>query len=430
MDYMTVSETADKWRVSKRWVHKYVKDGRVKGAVRFGAAWMIPADAVKPGDPRLKKSGGPRLEKSGNPRFEKSGSPCLEKFGGPRFDKASAQKTLQAAFDQALEAVHSPWPSDDPYKILDLMSNEKLRLVHEAAFAYMRGDFRQVRRCYIEVEGDDAAKLLVSAISIPAAISMGDYTFYLDAECWLKEIIAAELGGGVTAYAQYALAIGYMGAHAPDMIAEWIKKGDFADLHPLARFEAINRRADYLYYLQRFGSMRDATQAAMSILGLSHTVSHEKGFSLTEINLRLRCAVACHCLDRVDEARRWLMGAMNIALPHGFIASFAEMITLLGDLMEQCLNQAYPQWRDAVIEQANRILANWIDFHNLFTKDNITIILTLREMGIARLAVRHVPYKSIAEQYHISLGRLKSIMSEIYGKLYVHNREELSKFIP
>jgi len=50
-------------------------------------------------------------------------------------------------------------------------------------------------------------------------------------------------------------------------------------------------------------------------------------------------------------------------------------------------------------------------------------------MGIAALAVRRVPYKTIAEQYHVSLGRLKAIISEIYGKLYVHNRDELSRFI-
>jgi len=98
-------------------------------------------------------------------------------------------------------------------------------------------------------------------------------------------------------------------------------------------------------------------------------------------------------------------------------------------LVEQCLNQKYPEWRDAVIGQADRTLANWIAFHNRFAKDNITLILTLREMGIATLAARRVPYKTIAGQYHISLGRLKAIIGEIYGKLYVHNRDELSGFI-
>jgi len=399
MDYITVSETAVKWGVSERWVYKYVKDGRVKGAVRFGAVWMIPAAAEKPGDPRFEK-------------------------------KTSVQNPFQTALDRAIAAVYNPWPRDDPYRILNAIGDEKLRLVPEAALAYIRGDFEHVKRCFKKTEGDDAAKLLASVTSVPAAISMGDYTFFRETEHWLKGIIKTDLGAGVTAYAQYALAGGYMGAYAPDMIAEWIKNGDFTDLHPLVRYEATNRRVDYLNFLKKFESMLDTAQAAMSLLGLSDTVLPEKELSITEINLRVRSAVACNYLGRVDEAKSRLMAAMDKALPHGFITPFAEMVTWLGDLITQCLNQAYPQWHDAVTGQAGGTLANWITFHNRFTKDNITLMLTLREMGIATLAVRRVPYKTIAEQYHVSLGRLKVIMNGIYGKLQVHSREELSEFIP
>jgi len=398
MYYMTVSETAAKWGVSERWVHKYVKDGRVKGATRFGTAWMIPASSEKPGDLRSEKS-------------------------------KSAPYSLQAALDHALETVHIPWPLEDPYKIPEAIGDAKLRLAPMALFAYMRGDFEQVKLYYAQVEGDDAAKLLLSASSIPAAISMGDYVFFSEVEHWLKGIIEAEHGAGVTAYAQYALAIGYMGARAPDMIADWIKSGDFSDLHPLARYEAINRRVDYLFTLKKYESMLDTAQTAISLHGMSYTSLPEKIFSITDVYLRMRCALACHCLGRVDEARSWVMEVVDQTLPYGFISFFAEMYTLLGDLTEQCLIQTYPQCYDAVVEQANRTLANWITFHNRFTKNNITLILSLREMGIATLAVRRVSYKEIAEQYHISLGRLKAIMSEIYSKLYVHNRDELSKLI-
>ena len=401
MDYKTVTETAVKWGVSERWVHKYLEDGRVKGAVRFGAAWMIPADAGKPEDPRYE-------------------------------NKASAiqpAQPLQIALDRAIEAVHKPWPYDAPDRVLDVIGDEKLRLAPEAMLAYLRGDFERVKLCYKDSEGDDAVKLLVGAISIPAAISVGDYPFFLEVEGWLKELASADLGPGVTAYARYALASGYIGAHVPDMIADWIKNGDFAELHPLARHEAVNRRIDYLMSQKKYESMLDTAQTAMSLLGLSHDGSGGKRYSLTDVNLRIRCAVACLCLGRVDEAKRRLLEAMDIALPHGFTTPFSEMAMWLGNLMELCLNQEYPMWRNAVIGQADRTLANWITFHNHFAKDNITLILTLREMGIAALVVRRVPYKTIAEQYHISLGRLKAIISDIYGKLYVHNRSELSGFI-
>lgn len=56
MDYMTVSETAEKWGLKVRMVNYYCSAGRIAGAVRFNRAWAIPKDAVKPSDGRYKKT--------------------------------------------------------------------------------------------------------------------------------------------------------------------------------------------------------------------------------------------------------------------------------------------------------------------------------------------------------------------------------------
>jgi len=56
MDYITAQQTAEKWSVSLRWVQTYLKNGRIKGAVRFGYVWMIPKDANKPTDPRKRNN--------------------------------------------------------------------------------------------------------------------------------------------------------------------------------------------------------------------------------------------------------------------------------------------------------------------------------------------------------------------------------------
>ncbi|MEG2176650.1 MAG: helix-turn-helix domain-containing protein [Oscillibacter sp.] len=59
MDYISVKEAAERWNVSDRRVHQYCKDERIPGLLRFGRAWMIPAAAEKPADPRCgKKMGG------------------------------------------------------------------------------------------------------------------------------------------------------------------------------------------------------------------------------------------------------------------------------------------------------------------------------------------------------------------------------------
>ena len=46
--YLSVQETAKKWGVSVRWANQYVLNGRIPGCERFGHAWAIPEDAVKP----------------------------------------------------------------------------------------------------------------------------------------------------------------------------------------------------------------------------------------------------------------------------------------------------------------------------------------------------------------------------------------------
>ena len=72
---------------------------------------------------------------------------------------------------------------------------------------------------------------------------------------------------------------------------------------------------------------------------------------------------------------------------------------------------------------------NWTTFHNHFTNDNLTLILTLREYHIAQMVARRVPYEKIAKQQCISVGRVKNIMVEVYGKLFISGREELSKYV-
>ena len=51
MEYLTTSETAERWGITARRVQVLCKEGRVDGAVYKGV-WLIPADAEKPEDPR------------------------------------------------------------------------------------------------------------------------------------------------------------------------------------------------------------------------------------------------------------------------------------------------------------------------------------------------------------------------------------------
>ena len=54
MRYMSASEVAVKWGVSSRRIGLLCNEGRIEGAQKAGAVWIIPEDAKKPSDARIK----------------------------------------------------------------------------------------------------------------------------------------------------------------------------------------------------------------------------------------------------------------------------------------------------------------------------------------------------------------------------------------
>lgn len=62
MEYLSISQTAEKWGVSRRRIQVLCSENRIQGAVRIGFAWAIPNDAVKQADARIRS--GKYIKKS------------------------------------------------------------------------------------------------------------------------------------------------------------------------------------------------------------------------------------------------------------------------------------------------------------------------------------------------------------------------------
>ena len=54
MNYITTTQAGVKWGVSRRRVIILCQEGRVAGAQQAGRNWIIPEDAEKPADARIK----------------------------------------------------------------------------------------------------------------------------------------------------------------------------------------------------------------------------------------------------------------------------------------------------------------------------------------------------------------------------------------
>ena len=54
MRYLSTFEVAEKWGISPRRVGILCNENRIPGAQRAGSRWIIPEDATKPTDARIK----------------------------------------------------------------------------------------------------------------------------------------------------------------------------------------------------------------------------------------------------------------------------------------------------------------------------------------------------------------------------------------
>lgn len=62
MDYIKVSQAAEKWGLSTRRVRVLCAQGKIDGVIRRGKLYMIPTNAQKPADGQTR----PRQPSSGN----------------------------------------------------------------------------------------------------------------------------------------------------------------------------------------------------------------------------------------------------------------------------------------------------------------------------------------------------------------------------
>ena len=54
MEFISAEQTAKKWGISAQRVREYCREGGIDGAKRFGLVYMIPDNAERPKDARIK----------------------------------------------------------------------------------------------------------------------------------------------------------------------------------------------------------------------------------------------------------------------------------------------------------------------------------------------------------------------------------------
>ena len=54
MEFISIQDVSTKWNISKRRVQILCQEGRIDGAKKIGNMWVIPENAARPTDARIK----------------------------------------------------------------------------------------------------------------------------------------------------------------------------------------------------------------------------------------------------------------------------------------------------------------------------------------------------------------------------------------
>lgn len=384
--WMTARQAAEKWDVSLRYAQRLLADGRVSNAKKYGRSWMIPSGTKKPDNPR----------------------------------KASPPKTfaILTCFLLADERYSLGQGVDS---IIHSLETDALRNQCLGEIAYLRGDFDQAKRLAAMTQSDEAAYPCSCTLSLIVAMSTNDFELYGKVETLLKQWLESCNDPIVVQMAETILATAAVSMYAPEMAPAWLKEGDLSHLPEETVPFALYLRIKYLHNIADYPQMLAVIKTMLALYKGKDTVMN--------MQLLLQCATACFALGEREKARDYLQKALALGMPHGLITPFVENVISLGGLVEECVERHYPYAYGALLAQWQETWKNWAVFHNRFARDNVPLILTMRECRIATLAAIRTPYAQIAQQECLSVGRVRNIIQEIYGKLLVRSREELAALI-
>ncbi len=409
---LTVQQTAEKWNMSVRGVQNLCKLGKIAGAVRFGASWMIPADAQRPADKRRKEV--KENEAVYRPLIRKS----------PFLDMTDLYNTPGTA-DECIEA---------------LAYHPEAQALFAAEIAYSRGEIDKVyeyAKYFLENHSGFYAVISGGMLLALCAMWKGDLQMWRKAKAHLygapckndadRDIIMLSNAATDSAIRETR------------DFPEWFKRGCFDNLphdaHPAARVYYIK----HLFVNAQELALGNIKFDDINGLGLMKTLPYIMEPMITqmvtdkivmaEIYLRLLCGIAYHQSGDDERAALHIDKAIALALPDRLYGPLVEHRRQLGLFLDDRLALADAQALKNVKELHKRLHAGWTKLHNAVLENNVSASLTVREREIARLAAFGLSNAEIAKQLSLSVHTVNALIIQSKNKTGAENRLDLGAYI-
>lgn len=406
MELITVKEAAKKWGVTPRRVQILCSEGKIKGIQRFGRIWMIPSHAVLPSS---KKGEEPHL-----PMPKKS--PFLD---------------MTNIYNKAGEVN----------KCADmLVNNPEAHLLFESLICYRRGEIDKVydnARFFLNSKSGFYAILGGGMLLALCAIWRGDFNLWKEAK---KHICDAPTKNKEDRdIVSLALAIVDSSIYNNDDYPEWFKKGNFeilpADSHPAAKVFYIKYLymtaygiASKQYKLEGIEGLALMKIIPFTIEPLITQAVVDKTI-ITEIYLRMSCAVAYYLSGKKEEAITHIDRAIDLSLPDGLYGLLTEYIRHFDGLLEERIALKNPAVIEVINELYRKYSIGWAKLSNKLKNKYIATNLTKREHEVAKLTVFGYTIKEIAAMLYISESTVKQTISRVINKTGINDKSEFTYII-
>ena len=391
MEYLSVQEIADKWKITSRMVQKLCATGRIPGARKFARSWAIPADAEKPEDPRFTPPKPTTLFTGGGNLM-----PLMNSIFAPGCCRETAEGMEEGAQrDIALAEYH--YFTGEP----ESTARETEPYLHNA---------------------DPEVRLSACLLYAYANLSLGRIQRVRFA---LGELNDALAKGGKSpeteAASAFVAAAGAVLLHLP-------LPAGLPNLHVFLPRLPSGLRAFALYVYAHYRYLQGDYAASTGIVEGALAMGAGR-YPIPAIYLHLVAVMDYMSLKETEKARSHLLAAWALAQPDDLIEGFGEHHGLLGGMLESVIKPEWPEDFKRIIDITYRFSAGWRRVHNPETGHDVADDLTTTEFAVCMLAARDWNNPDIAEHLHISLATAKRHLSSAMKKLGVTRRSDLTKFM-
>lgn len=406
MNLITVKEAASKWGVTERRVQILCSQEKIKGAVRFGRAWMIPAHAVLPSTAKGEIPHMPMPKKS------------------PFLDMTSLYNEAGKA-DECAEM---------------LINNPEAHALFEAQIDYRRGEIDKVydhARYFLSAHSGFYAILGGGMLLALCAIWRGDYSLWTEAK---KHICEAPCENeNEREIISLALAIIDSSIYDNKNYPEWFTSGNFEvlppDSHPACKVFYIK----YLYMAAFAVASKQFELEGVTGLALMKMIPNTIEPLITqavvdktvipEIYLRMSCAVAYHNTGSREKAISHMDKAIALALKDRLYGILTEYVRHFDGLLEERIALIDKEAVVIIDELYSRYKIGWAKLSGAVRNKIIATNLTPREHEIAKLTAFGFSVKEIASILFVSESTVKQTIARVISKTGVYDKSDFASIL-